>query len=96
MTPALAVTDLEVVFDRFRALKGVSLSVQPGESFGLVGDQQVRAAGERDRNDDALALAARQLVRIAEAEAGAEAHLVESLLDALLAVGKAVDGERLL
>jgi len=38
MTPALAVTDLEVVFDRFRALKGVSLSVQPGESFGLVGE----------------------------------------------------------
>ncbi|MBN9242492.1 MAG: ABC transporter ATP-binding protein [Mesorhizobium sp.] len=38
MTPALAVTDLEVVFDRFRALKGVSITVQPGESFGLVGE----------------------------------------------------------
>ena len=36
--PALAVTDLEVVFDRFRALKGVSIAVQPGESFGLVGE----------------------------------------------------------
>ncbi len=38
MTPALAVTGLEVVFDHFRALKGVSLEVQPGESFGLVGE----------------------------------------------------------
>ena len=38
MTTALAVTDLEVVFDRFRALKGVSIDVQSGESFGLVGE----------------------------------------------------------
>ena len=38
MTPALTVTDLEVVYDRFRALKGVSLEVQAGESFGLVGE----------------------------------------------------------
>ena len=38
MTPALAVTDLEVVYDRFRALKGVSLEVKSGESFGLVGE----------------------------------------------------------
>jgi len=38
MTAALAVTDLEVTFDRFRALKGVSIAVQPGESFGLVGE----------------------------------------------------------
>jgi len=38
MTAALSVTGLEVVFDHFRALKGVSLEVQPGESFGLVGE----------------------------------------------------------
>jgi peptide/nickel transport system ATP-binding protein len=38
MTAAIAIRDLEVVFDRFRALKGVSLEVQPGESFGLVGE----------------------------------------------------------
>src|SRR5690606_3981370 len=38
MPAALAVTGLEVVFDRYRALKGVTLSVQPGESFGLVGE----------------------------------------------------------
>jgi len=38
MTAALAIDRLEVVFDRFRALKGVSLEVQPGESFGLVGE----------------------------------------------------------
>src|SRR5690606_5197735 len=38
MTAALSVSDLEVVFDGFRALKGVTLSVEPGESFGLVGE----------------------------------------------------------
>ncbi|MER8828294.1 ABC transporter ATP-binding protein [Mesorhizobium sp. M0938] len=38
MTSALSVDRLEVIFDRFRALKGVSLEVQSGESFGLVGE----------------------------------------------------------
>ncbi|MEP9399159.1 ABC transporter ATP-binding protein [Mesorhizobium sp. KR2-14] len=38
MTPALAIDSLRVVFDDFVALKDVSLSVAPGESFGLVGE----------------------------------------------------------
>ena len=38
MTPAISIEGLEVVFDRFRALKGVSLEVKSGESFGLVGE----------------------------------------------------------
>ncbi|MER8752399.1 ABC transporter ATP-binding protein [Mesorhizobium sp. M1050] len=38
MTSAIAVDGLEVIFDRFRALKGIRLDVQPGESFGLVGE----------------------------------------------------------
>jgi len=38
MTSAIAVDGLEVIFDRFRALKGVSLEVRSGESFGLVGE----------------------------------------------------------
>ncbi|TIM21112.1 MAG: ATP-binding cassette domain-containing protein, partial [Mesorhizobium sp.] len=38
MTSALSVDRLEVIFDRFRALKGVSLDVLSGESFGLVGE----------------------------------------------------------
>jgi peptide/nickel transport system ATP-binding protein len=38
MIAALSIRDLEVVFDQFRALKGVSLDVAPGESFGLVGE----------------------------------------------------------
>ncbi|KQZ83009.1 ABC transporter [Mesorhizobium sp. Root157] len=38
MTPALTIDRLNVVFDRFRALKDVSLEVQRGESFGLVGE----------------------------------------------------------
>jgi peptide/nickel transport system ATP-binding protein len=38
MSAALVVEGLEVLFDRFRALKGVSLEVQSGESFGLVGE----------------------------------------------------------
>jgi peptide/nickel transport system ATP-binding protein len=38
VTPALSVKDLEVTYDGFRALKGVSLDVAAGESFGLVGE----------------------------------------------------------
>ena len=38
MTPAISIDGLEVLFDRFRALKGVSLEVKSGESFGLVGE----------------------------------------------------------
>ncbi|MDX8526081.1 ABC transporter ATP-binding protein [Mesorhizobium sp. MSK_1335] len=38
MTAAISIEGLEVVFDRFRALKGVSLEVKEGESYGLVGE----------------------------------------------------------
>ncbi|MGX5849456.1 ABC transporter ATP-binding protein [Mesorhizobium sp. PL10] len=38
MTSAIAIAGLEVVFDRFRALKGVDLKVKEGESYGLVGE----------------------------------------------------------
>src|SRR5262245_29411452 len=38
MSAALAVQNLEVEFDGFRALKGVSFDVHQGESFGLVGE----------------------------------------------------------
>ncbi|QPC85371.1 ATP-binding cassette domain-containing protein [Mesorhizobium sp. NBSH29] len=38
MTPALLTRDLEVTYNRFRALKGVSIKVGAGESFGLVGE----------------------------------------------------------
>ncbi|TGS10951.1 ABC transporter ATP-binding protein [Mesorhizobium sp. M2E.F.Ca.ET.209.01.1.1] len=38
MTASITVEGLEVVFDRFRALKGVSLDVREGESYGLVGE----------------------------------------------------------
>ncbi|WP_411034157.1 ABC transporter ATP-binding protein [Shinella sp. BYT-45] len=38
MTPALAMNGLRVVYDDFVALDEVSLSVAPGESFGLVGE----------------------------------------------------------
>ncbi|CDX50730.1 ABC transporter, ATP-binding protein [Mesorhizobium plurifarium] len=38
MTTSITVEGLEVVFDRFRALKGVSLEVREGESYGLVGE----------------------------------------------------------
>ncbi|MBB6467972.1 peptide/nickel transport system ATP-binding protein [Aminobacter lissarensis] len=38
MTAALYVEGLAVVYNLFRALKGVSVTVQPGECFGLVGE----------------------------------------------------------
>ena len=38
MNAAIAIEGLEVIFDRFRALKGVSLEVREGESYGLVGE----------------------------------------------------------
>ncbi|RWM19780.1 MAG: ABC transporter ATP-binding protein [Mesorhizobium sp.] len=38
MTASIIVEGLEVVFDRFRALKGVGLEVREGESYGLVGE----------------------------------------------------------
>ena len=38
MTAALAIDGLSVVFDDFVALEDVSLTVAPGESFGLVGE----------------------------------------------------------
>ena len=38
MTPALAIDGLRVAFDDFVAVEDVSLSVAPGESFGLVGE----------------------------------------------------------
>ncbi|MGX5719219.1 ABC transporter ATP-binding protein [Shinella zoogloeoides] len=38
MTPALAINALGVVYDDFVALDAVSLSVAPGESYGLVGE----------------------------------------------------------
>jgi peptide/nickel transport system ATP-binding protein len=38
MTSMLRVDQLNVVFDRFPALRGVSLDVAQGESFGLVGE----------------------------------------------------------
>ncbi|WP_192179128.1 ABC transporter ATP-binding protein [Mesorhizobium amorphae] len=38
MNAALSIDGLEVVFDRFRALKGVSLEVKSGDTYGLVGE----------------------------------------------------------
>ncbi|PRD41073.1 ABC transporter ATP-binding protein [Phyllobacterium phragmitis] len=37
-SPALSINNLEVVYDHFRALKGVSIDVARAESFGLVGE----------------------------------------------------------
>ena len=61
----------------------------------LVEQQDLRLQDQRAGDRDALALAAGELVREAEAEGRAEPDVVERLHDALLLVGEAVDGERL-
>jgi len=38
MSPLLAAETISVVFDRYRALDGISVAVRPGEAFGLVGE----------------------------------------------------------
>jgi len=38
LTNALELDRVEVIYDGFHALKGVSLEVKPGEAFGLVGE----------------------------------------------------------
>jgi len=58
---------------------------------GFVEQQDLRLEDQGPRDGDALALAAGQLVRIAEPEAGAEPHLVERPLDAGLGVADAMD-----
>src|SRR5690606_4295291 len=60
----------------------------------LIEQQYAGLDDERAGNGDALALAARKLVRIAEAKAGTEADFIERLHDALFRVANAVDGER--
>ncbi len=49
---------------------------------GLVGDQQARLAGERQRDQHPLALPARQLVREGTGTGGGDAHSVEQFLGA--------------
>ena len=48
----------------------------------LVGDQQLRVAGERERDQHALALAARELVRVVARAARRDADQLEQLADA--------------
>src|SRR5437667_11548384 len=62
----------------------------------LVEQQDRRFEDERAGDGYALALAAGELVRVTEAEAVAEADLVQRTLDALFAALNPVDGERLL
>jgi hypothetical protein len=73
--------------------------IETSSAERLVADDQGRLERERPRDADALALAARQLVRIAAAVLGQEPHLPEQLLHAggpiRRLLDEAVDGERL-
>ena len=76
--------------------RGLHRDVERGH--GLVGDQHARLDDQRAREADALSLAAGELVRIAVAQLGAEAHIVEHPLDArveLPASRQAVQPQRL-
>jgi hypothetical protein len=80
---------------RFQQVQHLGLHRRVQRRGRLVQQQQLRLQDQRARNGDALALAARQLVRVAEAKAAAQADLVQRALDARLGVGQAVDGQRL-
>src|SRR6187200_809349 len=65
---------------------------------GFVADEEARSQRERTRDADALALTARELVRIARCRSSRKANKVEELVDppgAIAALADAVDRERL-
>ena len=62
---------------------------------GLVEQQHLWLEDQRTRDRDALALAARQLVRVAKTKAATQAHFVERAFDARFGVIDAMDRERL-
>src|SRR4051812_40822283 len=91
------VGEAEVVLKRLEQVDHLRLDRDVECGDGLVGDDQLRPKRERTRDADALALAARELVREAVVVLGREAHGLEQLLDlllAFLAVAEAVDLER--
>ena len=55
----------------------------------LVGDEQLRVARERERDQDALALAARELVRVVGRAPRGQPDELEQLADAVAARGAA-------
>ena len=89
--PELALQPLEQVDDL-----GLDRDVERADR--LVGDDEVRVERERPGDADALALAARELVRVALAEVGVEPDRREQLADPLVPLGlrpDVVDVERL-
>ena len=76
--------------------RGLHRDVECGDR--LVGDQHLRLDGEGACNPDALALSARELVRVAKAKLGQKAAEVEQLCDARIerpAAGEPVQAQRL-
>ena len=86
----------ELVLEVVEQVDDLGLDRHVERRDGLVGDDQARVERERARDADALALAARELVRVAVVVLGREADDVHQLLHAPLGVAArlAVDHER--
>ena len=85
------VREAEVPLEVLEQVEDLRLDRDVERRDRLVADDQLRAQGERARDADSLALAARELVRIAVREARVEADDVEQLADADAAVAARAD-----
>ena len=77
----------------FQQIKYFCLHRSVKRRCGLVQQQNLRLQNQRARNGNALALSARQLVRIPEPEPGSHAHFVQRALNAHFRVVYAVNGQ---
>src|SRR5438552_3912340 len=89
----LAVGEAELLLKLLQQVDDLSLDRDVEGRYRFVGDDQLGAHGEGAGDADALTLAPGELMRVAPEVLGGEAHRLEQLYDALLALATA-SGER--